>query len=162
MGNHKVVPVFLFNWAPPRKGVLGKFRYSSTHSLPSALDGGEWSASRSVRFTRRERAPSTHTVGGWVGPRAVLDAMVKRKIPSPRRESNNRSSIPYQNEKTWHQPAIRSKWKHLLCLLRWQLTLRLVADVYISKIIFFAYVIMKSHYTVAVLQLAGWSRGKNS
>jgi hypothetical protein len=24
-------------------------------------------------------------IGGWVGPRAVLDAMVKRKIPSPRR-----------------------------------------------------------------------------
>jgi hypothetical protein len=24
---------------------------------------------------------------GWVGPRTVLDAVVKRKIPSPRRES---------------------------------------------------------------------------
>jgi hypothetical protein len=28
-----------------------------------------------------------------VGPRAVLDAVVKRKIPSPRRESNPRTSI---------------------------------------------------------------------
>jgi hypothetical protein len=27
-------------------------------------------------------------MGSWVGPRAVLDAVVKRKIPSPRRESN--------------------------------------------------------------------------
>jgi hypothetical protein len=25
---------------------------------------------------------------GWVGPKAVLDAVIKRKIPSPRRESN--------------------------------------------------------------------------
>jgi hypothetical protein len=29
--------------------------------------------------------------GGWVGPRAVLDTVVKRKIPSPRRESNPRN-----------------------------------------------------------------------
>jgi hypothetical protein len=32
-------------------------------------------------------------IGGWVGPRAVLDAVVKRKIPSSRRESNPRTSI---------------------------------------------------------------------
>jgi hypothetical protein len=36
---------------------------SSTHSLTSALDGGEWSASRPGRFTPRERAP------GLGGPR---------------------------------------------------------------------------------------------
>jgi hypothetical protein len=54
---------------------------------------GEWSASRPVRFTPRERAPSTHWIGDWVGPRAVLDAVVKRKIPSPRRESNPRTPI---------------------------------------------------------------------
>jgi hypothetical protein len=62
--------------------------YSSTHSLTSALDGGEWSASLPGRFTPKEIAPNTHWIGGWVGPRAVLDAMVKRKIPSPRQESN--------------------------------------------------------------------------
>jgi hypothetical protein len=27
-------------------------------------------------------------MGGWVGSRAVLDTVVKRKIPSPLRESN--------------------------------------------------------------------------
>jgi hypothetical protein len=32
-------------------------------------------------------------IGGWVGPRAGLNAVVKRKIPSPRRESNPRTSI---------------------------------------------------------------------
>jgi hypothetical protein len=41
----------------------------------------------------RERAPGTHWIGGWVGLRAVLDAMVKRKIPSPRREPNPRTPI---------------------------------------------------------------------
>jgi hypothetical protein len=35
-----------------------------------------------------ERDPGTHWIGGWVGPRAVLDAVVKKKIPGPRRESN--------------------------------------------------------------------------
>jgi hypothetical protein len=28
----------------------------------------------------RERAPGTHWIGGWEGPRAVPDAVVKRKI----------------------------------------------------------------------------------
>jgi hypothetical protein len=50
------------------------------HSLTPVLDGGEWSASRSGRFTLRERALGTHWIGGWVGPRAVLDAMVKRNV----------------------------------------------------------------------------------
>jgi hypothetical protein len=76
------------NRAPRHEGVLGEWRYSSTHSLTSALDGSEWSASRTGRFTPRERAPGAHSIGGWVGPRAVLDAVVKRKIPGPRRESN--------------------------------------------------------------------------
>jgi hypothetical protein len=55
-----------FNWAPPHEGVLGEWRYSSAHSLTSAVDGGEWSASRPGRFTPRERAPGTHWIGGWV------------------------------------------------------------------------------------------------
>jgi hypothetical protein len=82
-----------FNWAPRHEGVLGEWRYSCTHSLTSALDGGEWSVSRPSCFTSRERAPGTHWIGGWVGPRAVLDAVVKRKIPSPRRDSNPTTPI---------------------------------------------------------------------
>jgi hypothetical protein len=85
----KVKVSLCFNWAPRHEGVLGEWRYSSIHSLTSALDGGEWSASRPGRFTHRERAPSTH----WVGHRVILDAVVKRKIPSPRRESNPGTSI---------------------------------------------------------------------
>jgi hypothetical protein len=61
--------------------------------LASALDGGEWSASRPGRLTPRERAPGTHWIGDWVSPRAVLDMVMKRKIPSPRRESNPRTPI---------------------------------------------------------------------
>jgi hypothetical protein len=35
------------------------------------------------------RSPGTHWIGGWVGPRAGLDAVVKRKIPTPYRDSNS-------------------------------------------------------------------------
>jgi hypothetical protein len=58
-----------------------------------ALNGGEWSASRPGRFTPRERVPGTHWIGGWVDPRAVLDAVVKKKITTPRRESKSRTPI---------------------------------------------------------------------
>jgi len=74
-----------FNWAPRHEHVLGERSYSSSSS---ALDGGEWSASRPGRFTPRERAPCTNWIGGWVGSRASLDAVVKRKIPSSCRNSN--------------------------------------------------------------------------
>jgi hypothetical protein len=88
-GEIKVVPVL--NKAPRHEDVLREWRYSSAHSLTSALDGNKWSASHPGRFTPRERAPGTHWIGGWVGPRAVVDAVVKRKIPSPHRESNPRT-----------------------------------------------------------------------
>jgi hypothetical protein len=42
--------------------VLGEWSYSSTHSLTSALDGGEWSVSRPGRFTLRDRAPGIRPV----------------------------------------------------------------------------------------------------
>jgi hypothetical protein len=47
--------------------------------LTSALDGGEWTASRPSRYTPEDRAPGTHWIGSWVGPEAGLDAM-KREI----------------------------------------------------------------------------------
>jgi hypothetical protein len=79
----KVKLSLCFNWAPRHEGVLGEWWYSSTHSLTSALDGGEWSASRPGRFTPRERASGTHWIGGWVGPRTGLDAVVKKKNSQP-------------------------------------------------------------------------------
>jgi hypothetical protein len=39
------------------------------------------------------KRPKYSLIGGWVDPRAVLDAVVKRKIPIPRRESNPRTLI---------------------------------------------------------------------
>jgi hypothetical protein len=56
--------------------------------LASELDGGEWSASRPGRFTARERAPGIHWLGGWVGLGAGLDAVEKRNISCPYRESD--------------------------------------------------------------------------
>jgi hypothetical protein len=48
-----------------------------------------------VSFTPRPLYPHIKSpwIGGWVGPRAVLDAVVKRKIPSPHWESNPRTPI---------------------------------------------------------------------
>jgi hypothetical protein len=43
--------------------------------LTSALDGDEWLALRSGRFTPGEKAPCIHCIAGWVGPRTSLDAV---------------------------------------------------------------------------------------
>jgi hypothetical protein len=61
---------------------------SSTHSLIPALDGGKWSASHPGRFTphgKSPRYPLDRRLGGGT--------VVKRKIPSPSRESNIRTPI---------------------------------------------------------------------
>jgi hypothetical protein len=98
------------NTTPWRRIVSGG-RAPLIHSLTSALDGGEWSASRPSRFTSRERAPGTHWIGGWVGTRAVLDPVMKRKIPSPRRESNPRTPIV--------QPVAQRYTDWAITALRW-------------------------------------------
>jgi hypothetical protein len=86
----KPVTVLFWNWAPSMEV---EWRKSSTYFLTSAVDGGEWSASCPGRFTLRERAPATHWIGWWVATSAVLDAVVKRKIPNPRRVSNHITPI---------------------------------------------------------------------
>jgi hypothetical protein len=85
---------YAINWASRHEGVLGEWRHSSTHSLTSALDGGECSDSRLGRFASRERVPCANWIQGWVGPRAGLDAVVKRNIHSSCRGSNPWSSSP--------------------------------------------------------------------
>jgi hypothetical protein len=58
-------------------------KYSSYSFSTSALDGGEWSASRpGPRFSSGQRTTGTHCTGGWVGPRAGLDTQVRGKIIS--------------------------------------------------------------------------------
>jgi hypothetical protein len=99
-----------FNRAPRHKGVLGEWRYSSTHSLTSALDGGERSASRPGNFSPRERAPSTHWIGGWPGPRAVLDTVVS---------SSGTWSLKFkrknENEVTWRN--LVEAWQYVYYVL---------------------------------------------
>jgi hypothetical protein len=71
-------------------GALGERRYSSCSFLTSALQGG-WvvSITPRPRFTPGERAPpGTHCTGGWVGPRADLDAESRGKILCLCRGSN--------------------------------------------------------------------------
>jgi hypothetical protein len=57
-GKDKIIPVL--NYAPRREGVLGERTYSSTYSLTSSLNGGEWSTSRFGLFTTEERSPVSH------------------------------------------------------------------------------------------------------
>jgi hypothetical protein len=81
------------NWTPGHEGVLGNGGIA-----PRILDlGTRWRWV--VSFTPLppypwERAPGTLWIGGWVGPRAGMDAVVKRKIPSHCRNSNPRSYNP--------------------------------------------------------------------
>jgi hypothetical protein len=75
------------------------------HFLTLVLDGSEWSASLSECFTPRERAPGTHWMGGWVGPRAGLDTVVKRKVPSACWDSNP----PIIQPIAWHY-TIEFSW----------------------------------------------------
>jgi hypothetical protein len=48
--------------------------------LTSVLDEDEESASFPGRFISGERAPDTHWIGGWVGPRTGLDDVEKIKF----------------------------------------------------------------------------------
>jgi hypothetical protein len=51
--------------------------------LTSALVGGELSASCLGHLNDGERAPGTHWIGGWVGPRAGVEKVKKRKFLPP-------------------------------------------------------------------------------
>jgi hypothetical protein len=44
------------------------------------------------RFTSSEKAPGTHSIGGWVGPRAVLDAVVKSQKHCYRYNNNTNNN----------------------------------------------------------------------
>jgi hypothetical protein len=48
--------------------------------LTLALHGGEWSASRTFRFTPGGRYPGTPWIGGWMGPKTGMNYLEKRKF----------------------------------------------------------------------------------
>jgi len=51
-----------------------------------------WATGWMIMGSSPSIAPGTHWIGGKVGPRAVLDAVL-RKIPSPRQESHSRTIV---------------------------------------------------------------------
>jgi hypothetical protein len=77
------VKVKVSSYTPWRR-TGGERRYSSCLYLTSATRWG-WVVSVTPwpRFTPGERTPGTHWIGGWVGPRAGLDAGDRRKILCP-------------------------------------------------------------------------------
>jgi hypothetical protein len=54
------------------EGLKGEYRFSSTLSLTSALDGMTGQHHASAALTPEER-PGTYCTGGWVGSTAGLD-----------------------------------------------------------------------------------------
>jgi hypothetical protein len=65
---------------------MGEWTHRSIFFLTSALAGGEWSASRSCRFTPGESATGTHWIGGWVGRRAGMDVEKRTFLTLPGHE----------------------------------------------------------------------------
>jgi hypothetical protein len=89
-GKGKVVPVLQLSITPWRcigsGGIAPRILYLGTRR--------RWVVSFMPRAPYPPgRVPGIHWIGGWVGPRAVLDTVVKGKILSPRRESNPRTPI---------------------------------------------------------------------
>jgi hypothetical protein len=78
-----------FNRAPRYEGVLG-----SGGIAPRVRDLEVSGSVTHRQLYPQKRATGTHWIGGSVGPRAGLDAVMKRKIPSPCRHSNPRSPSP--------------------------------------------------------------------
>jgi hypothetical protein len=53
--------------------------------LTLALSGIEWLTSLLCRFAPKEKAPSSHWIESWVGPRDSLDAVEKISCPAGNR-----------------------------------------------------------------------------
>jgi hypothetical protein len=47
-----------------------------------------WGSGHAPAFYPGERAPDTHWIGGWVGPKARVDAVARINIPNPSQDSN--------------------------------------------------------------------------
>jgi hypothetical protein len=86
-GKVKLIPVLNYMIKHCHEGMWGSGGIAPLF-LTSAPDGGEWSASRPCGLTPGYTARRTHWIGSWVGPRAGVDSMKKRKIYFPCRKSN--------------------------------------------------------------------------
>jgi hypothetical protein len=54
------------------------------------------------------KSPGTHWIRGWMGPRASLNSVVKRKIPSLCWESNPRTAIPIELSWLFHKVIMQT------------------------------------------------------
>jgi hypothetical protein len=70
--------VSALNEVPRHEDVLGEWHAF----LTLAPNVAEWSASHPRSFTPKERAPGTHWLGSWVGPRTGLNEEAKNKTPT--------------------------------------------------------------------------------
>jgi hypothetical protein len=62
--------------------------------LTSALDGGEWSASSTCRFTPGDRQPGTYCIGGWVGSGVEKYLLARLGIDLPPSSPWSATAIP--------------------------------------------------------------------
>jgi len=67
--------------------------------LTSPLDGSEWSDSCTGHFIPRETDPGTDWIGGWMGSRAGLDAVVK-SAPAGNRTPDRIKQLHYSCKNT--------------------------------------------------------------
>jgi hypothetical protein len=101
-GKGKVVPVLSFNWAPHHKSVLGKWKYSSTRSLTSGLDEGEWSA---LHLGKEPPLPIVYE-SAWA-PEPVWTWWWRENFPTPAgnrpplSSSPKHSAIPLRYPGSW-------------------------------------------------------------
>jgi hypothetical protein len=87
------VKVVSLNWASHHAGVLGSGGIAPCILWPRHKLRWVVSFTPHRPLYAQVNSPVTHWIGGWVGPKAGLDAVVRRKIPSPCRESNPRTPI---------------------------------------------------------------------
>ena len=73
-------------------GLQGEQRYSSTLSWPRYWKGVSGQQHAPAVLYPRER-PGTHCIGGWMGPRAVLDRCRKFRPPPPGFDSRTVQSV---------------------------------------------------------------------
>jgi hypothetical protein len=103
----------VFDWAPHHEGVLGSGGIASR--ILDLGTGWRWAVIFMPRpLCPQERAACTHWIGGWVGPRAGLDAVVKRKIRSPCRDSNSLIIQPIDSDIPLSCPALLTCFKYRL------------------------------------------------
>jgi len=77
--------------------------------LISVLDGGDWSALCPSYFTPGVKAPHTKGIWGWMGPRASLDRVAKRKSTCLWQKFNPSSSPQSSHCTDWAIPASWAK-----------------------------------------------------